>query len=163
MPLDQVTGWEFTNRIYFYDLWKDLSGDRVLIRSNNSDVQVQAFIDSDKLYVALNNLDDFDQPISLNMNGNLPAISNVRIKSLTIHSDADPDYTNQSFSAPPKNYTLKKNETTLMEYTFSESVIFDNKIESERYYSSTYLQPIQADQAINFNFNNITTANSYSN
>ena len=160
VPLDQVTGWEFTNRIYFYDLWKDLAGDRVLIRSDNSDVQVQAFVDSNKLYVALNNLDDFDQPINMNMNGNLPAISNIRIKSLTIHPDADPDYTDQSFSTPLENYTLKKNETTLIEYTFSESIIFDNTIKSERYYSSTYLQPIQADQAINFNFNNVTTANS---
>jgi len=160
VPLDQVTGWEFTNRIYFYDLWKDLAGDRVLIKSDNRDVQVQAFMNNNKLYVALNNLDDFNQPINLNLNGNLPTISNVRIKSLTIHRDADPDYTDQLFSTHPETFTLSKNETTLIEYTFSESPTYDNLIESERYYSQTYLQAIQAGQPINFNFNNVFTPNS---
>ena len=160
VPLDQVTGWEFTNRIYFYDLWKDLAGDRVLIKSDNRDIQVQAFMNSNKLYVALNNLDDFDQPINLNLNGNLPAISSVRIKSLTIHRDADPDYTDQLFSTHPETHTLSKNQTTLIEYTFSESPTYDNLIESERYYSQTYLQAIQAGQPINFNFNNVFTPTS---
>ena len=41
VPLDEVTGWEYTERIHFYDLWKDVSGDRILIQSDNKDVLVQ--------------------------------------------------------------------------------------------------------------------------
>lgn len=155
VPLEQVTDWEYTNRIHFYDLWKDVFGDRILIQSDNKDVLVQAFLDGNKLYVALNNLDDFDQPINLNLNGNLPNILELTIKSLIIHPDADPDYTIQTSSELLETYGLKKNETVVLEYTFSEAITFDNVIQSERYYSTTYLQPIQANNPINYNFNNI--------
>ena len=155
VPLEQVTDWEYTNRIHFYELWKDVSGDRILIQSDNKDVLVQAFLDGNKLYVALNNLDDFDQPINLNLNGNLPNILELTIKSLIIHPDADPDYTIQTSSELLETYGLKKNETVVLEYTFSEAITFDNVIQSERYYSTTYLQPIQANNPINYNFNNI--------
>jgi hypothetical protein len=155
VPLDQVTGWEYTNRIHFYDLWKDVLGDRILIRSDNKDVLVQGFLDGSKLHIALNNLDDFDQPVNLNFNGNLPNISQLTIKSLIIHPDADPDYTIQTFSELLDSYSLKKNETVVLEYTFSEPITFDNLIQSKRYYSTTYLQAIQANNPINYNFNNI--------
>ena len=155
VPLEQVTDWEYTNRIHFYDLWKDVFGDRILIQSDNKDVLVQAFLDGNKLYVALNNLDDFDQPINLNLNANLPNILELTIKSLIIHPDADPDYTIQTSSELLETYGLKKNETVVLEYTFSEAITFDNVIQSERYYSTTYLQPIQANNPINYNFNNI--------
>ena len=161
VPLEQVTDWEYTNRIHFYDLWKDVSGDRILIQSDNKDVLVQSFLDGNKLYVALNNLDDFDQPINLNLNGNLPSISELIIKSLIIHPDTDPDYTIQTSSELLETYGLKKNETVVLEYTFSEPITFDNVIQSERYYSTTYLQPIQANNSINYNFNNVSlTGNS---
>ncbi|MDA9875406.1 T9SS type A sorting domain-containing protein [Flavobacteriaceae bacterium] len=155
VPLDQVTGWEYTNRIHFYDLWKDVLGDRILIRSDNKDVLVQGFLDGSKLHIALNNLDDFDQPVNLNFNGNLPNISQLTIKSLIIHPDADPDYTIQTFSELLDSYSLKKNETVVLEYTFSEPITFDNLIQSKRYYSTTYLQAIQANNPINYNFNNV--------
>ena len=155
VPLDQVTAWEYTNRIHFYDLWKDVLGHRILIRSDNRDVLAQGFINNSKLHIALNNLDDFDQPVNLNFNGNLPNISELKIKSLIIHPDADPEYTIQSSFELQETYTLKKNETVVMEYTFSEPSIFNNAIQSERHYSTTYLQPIQANNPINFNFNNI--------
>lgn len=155
VPLDQVTGWEYTNRIHFYDLWKDVLGDRILIRSDNKDVLVQGFLDGNKLHIALNNLDDFDQPINLNFNGNLPNISLLTIKSLIIHPNADPDYTIQTFSELLDSYSLKKNETVVLEYTFSEPITFDNVIQSKRYYSTTYMQAIQANNTINYNFNNV--------
>ena len=155
VPLDEVTGWEYTERIHFYDLWKDVSGDRILIRTDNMDVLVQGFLDGNKLHIALNNLDDFDLPINLNLNGNLPNISQLTIKSLIIHPDADPDYTIQTSTELLKTYGLKKNETAVLEYTFSEPITFDNVIQSERYYSTTYLQAIQANNPINYNFNNV--------
>jgi len=155
VPLDQVTGWEYTNRIHFYDLWKDVLGDRILIRSDNKDVLVQGFLDGNKLHIALNNLDDFEQPINLNFNGNLPNFSELTIKSLIIHPDTDPDYTIQTSSELLESYSLKQNETVVLEYTFSEPITFDNVIQSERYYSTTYLQPIQANNPINYNFNNV--------
>jgi hypothetical protein len=160
VPLDQVTGWELTNRVYFYELWKDVSGERILIRSDNRDVQVQAFVDNNKLFIALNNLDDFDQTVSLNMNGNLPAIDNVTIKSLIIHPNTDVNYYIEYYTLGPETYTLQKDETVLIQYDFNSPIVFENTIQSERYYSANYLQPIQPNLPINFNFNNVTVSDS---
>ena len=93
--------------------------------------------------------------MNLNLNGDLPNISQLTIKSLIIHPDADPDYTIQTFSELLDSYSLKKNETVVLEYTFSEPITFDNLIQSKRYYSTTYLQAIQANNPINYNFNNV--------
>ena len=160
VPLDQVTGWELTNRVYFYELWKDVSGERTLIRSDNRDVQVQAFVDNNKLFIALNNLDDFDQTVSLNMNGNLPAIDNVTIKSLIIHPNTDVNYSIEYYTLGPETYTLQKDETVLIQYDFNSPIVFENTIQSERYYSANYLQAIQPNLPINFNFNNVTVSDS---
>ena len=160
VPFDQITGWEYTNRIHFYELWKDVAGDRVLIRSGNKDVLAQAFANNDKLYVAFNNLDDFDQSINLKLHGNLPEISNVGIKSLIVNPDVDAVYTTQSFTEFQESYTLKKNETVVIEYTFSESLGFDKTIESKNYYSDTHLQEIQANTQIDYNFNGVTLGSS---
>ena len=160
VPLDQVTGWEYTNRIHFYELWKDVAGERVLIRSGNKDVLAQAFANNDKLYVAFNNLDDFDQSVNLKLHGNLPEISNVVIKSLIVNPGVDAVYTTQSFTELQESYTLKKNETVVIEYTFSESLVFDKTIESVNYYSNNHLQEIQANTPIVYNFNGVTLGNS---
>jgi len=161
VPLDQVTGWEYTSRIHFYDLWKDVYGDRILIRSDNMDVLTQGFIDGNKLHIALNNLDDFDQPINLNFNGSLPDISELKIKSLIVNPDVNADYTIQTYTERPETYTLKKNETVVMEFTFLEPVTSENLIQKKRYYSTNYMHPILANNSINYNFNNVSlTGNS---
>jgi len=155
VPLDQVTGWEYTSRIHFYDLWKDVHGDRILIRSDNMDVLAQGFIDANKLYVALNNLDDFEQPINLNFNGSLPDISELKIKSLIVNPDTNAEYTTQNYTEFPETYSLKKNETIVMEFTFLEPVTNENLIQKQRYYSANHMQPIQVNNVINYNFNNV--------
>ena len=161
VPLDQVTGWEYTSRIHFYDLWKDVHGDRILIRSDNMDVLAQGFIDANKLYVALNNLDDFDQPFNLNFNGVLPDISELKAKSLIVNPDTSAEYTIQTYIELPETYMLNKNETVVLEYTFLEPIESENEIQKQRYYSTNHLQSIQANNSINYDFNNLSlTGNS---
>ena len=161
VPLDQVTDWEFTDRIYFYDLWKEVNGERVLIKSDNPDIQVQAFVNGNKLYVALNNLDDNEQTVNLSLRGSLPSINNVRIKSLIVHSNKDSDYLDETVFTAPASYTLSLSETTVLEYTFSENILYDNSIHSERYYNSTHIQAIVANTETNFSFNNVNTGPGY--
>ena len=48
-PIDENTVWIYTDRIYFYELWKEIEGDRFLINSNNPDVQVQGFKQNENL------------------------------------------------------------------------------------------------------------------
>ena len=45
---------------------ENVSGHRVHVASDNPDIQVQGFANGNKLYIALNNLDDASQGVSLN-------------------------------------------------------------------------------------------------
>ena len=50
----------------FFDYFKEIKGDRVLVKSNEPDIQNMAFRDGDFVYLYLNNLIDKPQTIELN-------------------------------------------------------------------------------------------------
>lgn len=150
-------GWVYTPRIYFYDLWKEFKGKRINIRSDNNDIQTQAFVSDNKLYVAINNLDDAEHTLLLNHFDGLDGLQDVRIKRLKIYPEQVPVFTNDLLDDVPRSLTLIDGETVTLEYTFSDSIVFDNAIRSKKYYSEKYLQPINADSTIGFQINGVTT------
>jgi hypothetical protein len=157
VPLDQVTSWEYTDRIYFYELWKNVSGDRIELNSTHPDIQVQGFRDGNKLYVALNNLDDFDRFISLQLQSVSSATPNeVRIKSLIINPNELAQFTDQTTLVLPESYNLKANETVVLEYTYNTDFNYENAIISKRHYSNeSTVQPITANSSMTYTFSNV--------
>ncbi len=149
-------GWEYTPRIHFYELWKAVSGDRVAIDSDNPDIQVQAFVNGTKLFVALNNLDETQQTVSLNV-GDLSNLVDVRIKSLKIYPDVDPVMSNTVVTAAPSSLTLIEGETIILEYTFSSDLSFSGSIHRKKYYDTNHLQDITSNTPITFQFANVET------
>lgn len=161
VPLSQVTGWEYTDRIYFYDLWRNVSGDRFLIRSNNPDVQVQGFRDDTKLYVALNNLDGNTKTVNLNIDtANIPDFLNVRIKSLIINSDETAQFSDLTTTTIPSSYSLAPNETVVLEYTYDTSFDFGIALVSKTHYDGTNVQPIFANSPMSYTFTDVLTNDS---
>jgi hypothetical protein len=160
VPLDQVTSWEYTDRIYFYELWKNVSGNRIEVNSNNPDVQIQGFRNGNKLYVALNNLDDFDRSVSLQLQLVTGAtLNNVRIKSLTINPNEEAQFTDQTTSVLPDNYQLKANETVVLEYTYNTDFNYENTLISKRHYSNeSTVQPITANSSMTYTFSNVSAS-----
>lgn len=161
VPVDQIQGWEYTSRIHFYDLWKDVKGERVLVKSDNPDIQAQAFVDGRELYIALNNLDDNQQAIDLNMLKALPNLIKVNIKSLKIYKNDDPIFSNLTFGTRPENLTLIPGETTILAYTFAEPVSFENNIHTDRYYTAKHLQSISANTDITFDFDGVDSGTGF--
>jgi len=161
VPLDQITGWKYTARINFYKLWQQVRGERVMIRSSNPDVQAQAFLDGKKLYVALNNLEEDIQVVKMNFLGDLPELDRVDKRSLKIHKFDDPIYTSSSTSTAPSQLALVGGETTVLAYTFDDSVTFDNTLHNQKYYTKKHLQPILANQEIQYEFNNVDVESGY--
>ncbi len=155
VPLEQVTSWEYTDRIYFYDLWKNVEGDRVLVKSSNPDVQAQVFRNNDMLYVALNNLDDNVQTLNMIIDANLPGIESVRKKSLIINPETEAVYSDEVITALPENYELAPNETVIFELTYEDTFSYGINIISNRYYNTLNVQPIIANTAINYSFNEV--------
>ena len=152
-----VAGWEYTPRIYFFELWKDVIGKRVDINTDNPDIQVQAFVNSNKVYVAVNNLDSVTRTVNLDFANGLTGFQNVKIKALKIYDSTMPSFTTNTLTAAPNRIALIAGETAVLEYTFSSAISFNNAIRSKKYYPTNYLQPIAANSAINFSFNGVTT------
>ncbi|MFY0626718.1 MAG: carbohydrate binding domain-containing protein [Reichenbachiella sp.] len=155
VPVDADTEWEYTARVRFYQLWSEVTGDRVHIKSNNPDIQVQAFVDGTKLFVALNNLDDQTQTVDLNMIGGLAGLQNVKIKSLEIYTADDPVYQELTYTSAPTSIQLVAGETSILEYTFGSDITYSNSVTSKNYYSIKNVEPILAGQAITYNFNTV--------
>ncbi len=149
------TGWVYTPKIYFYEMWKDVKGKRVNVSSDNPDIQIQGFLDGNKLYVALNNLDGATKTVNLDFTRGLNNFQSVKTKSLKIYANQMPQYNDITETTAPSSVTLIAGETAVLEYTFSSNISFDNAIRRQKYYTNKYLQPINANATMTFNFNGV--------
>ena len=156
-----VAGWEYTPRIFFFELWKDVKGKRILVKSNNPDIQTHAFVDGNKLYLAVSNLDEANQTVDLNMIANKLNLTSVLIKDLKIYDQTNPEYKETTVTQAPSNLTLIKDETVVLEYTFATPVVFNNALREKKYFAANYLKPIVANSAITFDFNNVSTGTGF--
>ncbi|QDT70821.1 Beta-porphyranase A precursor [Planctomycetes bacterium MalM25] len=152
--------YEYTWKVKFFDLWKDVQGERGVIDTSDPDVQAQLFIDGNTAYVAVNNLADSAQTIDLELLSGMSGLQNVELRQMEIPSSAslEPTYTETVQANAPESVTLQTGGTAVLVYNFDSPIEFNKTVHSEKYYTTTHLQPINADQAINFNFDGVQTA-----
>ena len=155
VPKKEITGWLYTNRIQFYELWKSLKGKRVFVSTSNPDIQVQAFLDNKKMFVALNNLDDVTQQLALDLTSIKSNLKNILIKSLTVYLNDFPRYYEQTIDNIPELFSIDPSETIVMEINLKNNIPFNNKIKVRRYYNTNYLLPIDDNSPLIFEFNGV--------
>ena len=146
--------YEYSQRIYFFEIWKDVKGDRVRINTSNIDVQSQAFVDGKQLFVVLNNLNDETQQVKLDLI-NSSKLSNVGIKRLKMTEETLPELIETSADVAPRELSIEYGETIVLTYNFKSAIKFDNAIRSQKYYATDYMQPITANRAMGFTFNHV--------
>ncbi|TXE11921.1 carbohydrate-binding protein [Seonamhaeicola algicola] len=151
----------------FYRFWKDIKGDRAKITSDDLDVQVQAFVDGNITYIAINNLDDADKTVNLNFISGPANVTNVNTSSLIINGQNTPIYEEGTDSSSlPTSVSLKNGETKLLKITYGTPVQFTSSIVRKKYYATSAQATIDkaptvlinADEANTFTFNNVVTA-----
>ncbi|MEM9337202.1 MAG: hypothetical protein AAGA66_00620 [Bacteroidota bacterium] len=142
---------ELSMRKYFYEMLKDLKGERIRIHSDNVDIQTQAFVDGKQLYVMLNNLNDDTQEMNLQLLDQ-KGLKSVDIKRLKVYVDKVPELSNTSVNTAPENISLEYGETAVLTYNFKSPISFTNKIVSKKYYTNDFLQSIEANQSSSFIF-----------
>ena len=155
VPKKKITGWLYTNRIQFYELWKSLKGKRVFVSTSNPDIQVQAFLDNKKLFVALNNLDDLKQQVALDLTSIKSNLKDIIVKSLTVYLNDFPRYYEETVNNIPELFSIEPAETIVMEFNLKNNIPFDNKIKVRRYYNTNYLIPIKVNSTSVFEFNGV--------
>lgn len=148
------TTWKLNDKKYFFELWKNVKGERIDITSNNPDIQVQAFKDGSKMFIALDNLDDSSQTVYLNNKYNWDGVGNILLKSLRVDYLTGIDYQEKQLPSMPETVILQPNQTIVLAADVS-SAAFTNSIIRNKYYSSEYLKPISAGSSLSFPFSGI--------
>ncbi|WNJ20428.1 T9SS type A sorting domain-containing protein [Pontibacter sp. G13] len=145
-----------TQRRFYYEIWKDVAGDRVEVQSSNIDVQTQAFVSGEKLYLVLNNLNDSTQTVNLNLLTS-SGLQEVHTKRLKIFVDQIPQLTESTDSIAPSNLTINYGETVVLTYTYDSPIEFDRSIQGQKYYANLTLKPISANTNVAFTIEDVET------
>ena len=154
-PKEQVTEWVYTDRVYLFEMWKNVNGDRVDVTTDNPDIFTIAYLDGDKLYIALNNADDATQTVNLSMLGDLPALQSINAKSMQVNLSDRIDYTETALDALPSSVEIKYGQTLMYECTFATAVEPDAFLDYEFYYGSKYLESVLPSKKNNFDFEGV--------
>lgn len=147
--------WRYSARILFYQLWKDVNGSRVLIKSDNPDIQVQAFADKNTLFVALNNLHEETVDVNLQWLGQIEETQVIEKRSLKIFDQDDPIYKQESVVSIPQTIEMISGETVIFKMTSSLDLSFDNSITTENYYSDNTLADIIRNNSLLYSFKQV--------
>ncbi|WOO40842.1 hypothetical protein [Rubellicoccus peritrichatus] len=146
-----------TMKMYFYELWAGVHGERVVAYSDDPDVMVRAFVDGKDAFICLNNLNDEERRVSLEIDSVLPQLDRKVIRRLDVPNREVADYSEEAIDDVMDHIDLQPQETVILIYTASEPFVFDAQANFHMTYSKTYMQPIVANKPIVFEFNDVPT------
>jgi len=148
--------WVFTDMVKFFQLWSDVRGTRIDTRSTDPDIQCNAFVEENKMYLILNNLNFDDTTMDLNVvenQGN--AIQNIRVKHLHLNTSGDTPLLEEDNFSTLDNVTIGSEGAMIIEYTFQNDVLLNESVEETKYFADTYLTPIVPATDHTFNINGV--------
>ncbi|MEO0796697.1 MAG: T9SS C-terminal target domain-containing protein [Verrucomicrobiota bacterium] len=151
----QITRYLPTEKIAFYDLWKDVGGVRTASVSDNPDIAIQTFVDGNRAFVCLNNYDDFPQTVSLKSLSGQGDLKSGSIRRLNVPPREAAKYSDELLSAELGEVTIQPYETIVIVYEFAEPIQMKRGIRAETSYSKTHLVPIKANEPIEFTFEEV--------
>ncbi len=151
--------YEYSNRKYFFEMLKDIKGESVVVSSDDVDVQTLAFVDGNRLYVMLNNLEEKQCSVALDLLATKDLVD-VQAKCLKIYEDRTPGLTFIEYAKAPMSIPLEYGETIVITYTYKDPIKFKHSVVRTKYYSKDYLKPIVADKNNKFVFENMPVAKS---
>jgi len=122
----------------FYKLWKNVSGERATVNSNDLDIQAQLFKRGNKAFLIVNNLDEADRTFNVSFLSGGTDISSITEKSVIVNGILDPIY---SESTVPTNIfssaiQLVNGETKVYEITYDAPIAFTKTIIRTKYYGN---------------------------
>ncbi len=145
----------YTEFVKFFELWSQVKGTRVDTYSNDPDVLTDAYVDGNKAYVILSNLEHE----AVNVNLQLPFLSNspvseIKVKHLFANTSGTPILEENTVTSIDE-LSLGKEATAILEYTFSDVIEIENEVSESKYYASTYLQLISGGTEVGFDINDV--------
>lgn len=147
--------WEYTHLVKYYELWRKVNGVRVDTWTDDPDLQIDAYVDDNTVYVLMVNLEDK----AIRANFRISDITDNRLESIEVKHlfeiDDIPQLEKERRMFEPDAYEMGANATMVLEYTFRDVVELNQSLEESKHYADRYLQPIDANTPITFNLNNV--------
>ncbi len=161
-PSSYTGDWVFSDVVKFYQLWSDVNGTRVDTKSSDPDLMVDAYINqsTNKGYLVLNNIDEFDLEVNLNQFGlGNTNIASVKIKHLSLDANNVPQLEETLFNESPSSVLVGEEGCMIIEYSFDTPLVINESSEEEKIYATTYKQEIIENQAVKFSIPNVSLGN----
>tara|TARA_R110002049_G_scaffold307668_2_gene508837 strand:+ start:445 stop:3009 length:2565 start_codon:yes stop_codon:yes gene_type:complete len=148
--------WVYSDMVKFYQLWSNVKGTRVDTTSDDLDIQVDAYVDGDKAYIILNNLEFASKDIDLTfIDTQFGTINSINKKHLYL-DNVTPILSDESIPANTSTVTLGAEATMILEVTFDNAVTINDSNTETKYYATDYLKPIVANQVETFQINAVS-------
>lgn len=146
--------WVFTDLVKLYELWSDVNGTRVYSESSDSDLLTDVYVDSEKAYLIVSNLEVGPKSISLDLEGaDGNPVQAIRVKHL--HPVDGVTTLTETVLSEGEGFEMGRESTAIFEYTFANPVSMENRLEERKYYSDVYLQEIEANEFSVFTVKNV--------
>ena len=161
-PLSYTGDFVYTDVIKMYDLLKDINGVRVDTYTDNQDIMVDAYVNKNKAYVMINNLDFKALDLDLSVLGMPDNPVDIEVRHLYCDNkgnSGNPTLDIKHYATLPDKLTLKKEATYVIVYSYPEEVLIDELSEETKYYADTYLKEISNSKELSFNIDGVKLAN----
>ncbi|MEM6391432.1 MAG: hypothetical protein AAF797_01515 [Planctomycetota bacterium] len=124
--------WVETRMVDFYKYFKDVSGRRVAVWSDDPDVQTQAFVNGSTLYLVMNNLALVEQRVDLKL-ARAEGVTSALMRRLTRNDDFTPNY--RVVRAKELDaITLAPNEAVVIVAEFAEPIAEASRVNETVHY-----------------------------
>jgi len=160
-PLSTTGPWDYTERIKWFELWKEVRGTRVDTVSSDPDIQVDAYVDGTKAFVIVSSLDHTGpQTVDLHLQGALQSLDHIEVKHTYAASSGLPmldHYTTNKLDS----IVLPASSTAVIKYVYAAPVGQGETSTESKYYATTYLKPISANTPILFSITNVVASTAF--
>ncbi|WP_422359621.1 Ig-like domain-containing protein [Reichenbachiella sp.] len=156
---DMDGNWEWSDYIKWFELWAEVDGTRIDTKSTDPDIQVDAYVDGDDVFLILNNLEPVAKNIDLNFFGASPGLQNVRTKHLYLSGIRDVMLDDTNATSAPASVNLAADGTMILKYTYASNISIDETSVEKKFYGEAVGPNERVDIAAGFNtfhVNNVT-------
>lgn len=137
-------GWYITDKIHWYELWSEVDGTRIDTASTDPDVQVDAYVDGNTVFLILNNIEWQSSNVDLSFigaNGNTP--NKVSLKhnymgaGLSDYAPGHSILADAELKALPRSLELPAGSTMVLRVDYANPVLLTEESRENKFYAES--------------------------
>ncbi|ANQ50339.1 carbohydrate-binding protein [Flammeovirga sp. MY04] len=137
---DASCEWVWSDFVKWYELWRDVDGTRIDTKATDRDIQVDAYVENNKVYLIVNNLQFDEATVDLNI-FDTQASKVQFVEKRYMHFDENIGTTGgvaldeTRLNTAPGSMTISGGGTVILVYHFDKNVVLDQTSKEEKYMS----------------------------